>query len=123
MLSSINGLPANSIRVDGITETNDNQSHRDDDDSHVMDPPNQHSVSNFSPDLIADSRSSNEPHKRVKRVQVFRPLFVYRQEQIQRKRIIERRNQRSQKPNINTNRPNDRQTTKPCTCCEKCPRY
>lgn len=118
MSSSLNCLPADSLLNDGITKTDDNKSQHGD-DGHAMDLPNQISI--FAPHLITESRLSNEPHKRVKRVHVFRPLFVYRQEQIKRKRIIEKRKQRSQKPNADPNRPV--QPSKPCTCCDKCQQY
>lgn len=117
--TSLNCLP-----TDEITESVvDNKSHYDNDDDPMMD------VTNFN--LITESRLLDEPHKRVKRVHVFRPLFVYRQEQIKRKRIIEKRKERSRKikPNGNkqTNLPVEHQTTKqqeqPCTCCNKCRRY
>lgn len=37
--------------------------------------------------VFNDSRPPLETHKRVKRLHVFRPLFVYRQEKIERQRI------------------------------------
>lgn len=45
-------------------------------------------LNSIDPKTIDDSQ---KVHKRVKRVHVFRPLFVYRQEKIERQRIIEQR--------------------------------
>lgn len=35
--------------------------------------------------------TANVPHKRVRRVQIFRPLFVYRQQRIEKKRLTDKR--------------------------------
>lgn len=112
------------LRSDEITESVDNKSY-DGTDEHAMDQTNQFytEVSSISTHQITESRLSTEPHKRVKRVHVFRPLFVYRQEQIKQKRIIEKRKQRSRKTKNNNNySPAERSTAKPCTCCNKCRR-
>lgn len=76
---------------------------------------------------IDESHSSNEAHKRVKRLHVFRPLFVYRQEQVKRRRIIEKRKLRDQTPtNSSTNDRPTSTTKKPCTnylCCYDCRQF
>lgn len=113
---------------DEVTESVDKNKSYHGNDSNSMDLTNQYytEVSSFSTHLITESRLSTQPHKRVKRVHVFRPLFVYRQEQIKRKRIIEKRKQRSRNINNDNNNnyysPAERQTSKPCTCCNQCRR-
>lgn len=98
--------------------------HGDDDRMLGFVHPHFNEASSFPNNLITASRLSYEPHKRVKRVLVFRPLFVYRQEQIKRKRIIEKRKERSQKTKHSRNGPTERPTPKhPCTCCNECRRY
>lgn len=110
-------LLAESISNGEVFEIDDEKSDYVDDDR-ALDTDD----SLFSTQLITELSLSTEPHERVKRVLVFRPLFVYRQEQIKRKRIIEKRKQRSQKAN-NKNLPAESQTLKPCNCCSRCPRY
>lgn len=70
--------------------------------------------------MAAESRPppDDHRHKRVKRLHVFRPLFVYRQEQVQRRLIIENRKFR----NRNSQRRRDRQFSTPCPC-HNCRRY
>lgn len=59
-----------------------------------------------------DSLSSSKTHKRVKRLHIFRPLFVYRQEQIKRRRIIEERKLRNRLNGV------DRVSKqRKCQCC------
>ena len=107
--------------ADEINESVENPSYRDYDD-HAMDFTNYSEISQFSTHLITESRLSTEPHKRVKRVHVFRPLFVYRQEQIKRKRIFEKRKERSQQ-NKQNHLPDKSQKPQPCMCCNQCHRY
>lgn len=80
-------------------------------------------VDTLDPKVFGDSHSALEPHKRVKRVHIFRPLFVYRQENIERQRIIENRKFRNRQTN-NSNgieRENKKQC---CTCnCDCSRRY
>lgn len=115
------------LRSNEITESvgDSNKSYHDN-NGNAMDLTNQYltdKISTFSAHLITESHLlPTEPHKRVKRVLVFRPLFVYRQEQIKRKRIIEKRKQRSRKMKNDNYLSAERQPTKPCTCCDKCRR-
>lgn len=117
--------PFKCLPSDEITESLDNKSYHGNDD-HTMEFVNQYYNDFSSPpnNLITASRLSTEPHKRVKRVHVFRPLFVYRQEQIKRKRIIEKRREHSRKTKANPNAPTERPApNQKCTCCDKCRRY
>lgn len=116
--TSLECLPADSIINEEITKTDHNKSY--DVDYATMDHKYQHftELTTFPAHLIAESRL---PHKRVKRVHVFRPLFVYRQEQIKRKRIVEKRKQRSRKTHDNSlSAERSTPKPKPCTCCNKC---
>lgn len=115
--SSFECLPTESI-LNGEISTADNKKSYHVDDEHTADT----EYSSFSTELITESRSSAEPHKRVKRVLVFRPLFVYRQEQIKRRRIIEKRKERSQKKIVadDNKLPTQRPKLEPCNCCQRC---
>lgn len=72
-------------------------------------------VDNLDPQNFGDSHPELEPHKRVKRVHIFRPLFVYRQENIERQRIIENRKFRNRQ--INNNNGIERENNKKCCTC------
>lgn len=71
------------------------------------------------PETIDESRSSLIPHKRVKRLHIFRPLFVYRQEKIKRQRIIGNREFRNRKVNIGINQ-NSGLAKNSCSNCDTC---
>lgn len=83
----------------------------------------------FDSNANGESRSSNDVHKRVKRLHIFRPLFVYRQEQVKRRRIIEKRKLREQKQNNTSSVDRHTSTAKSCTnyrdyrCCYECRPY
>lgn len=72
----------------------------------------------LDPKNFGESRSALVPHKRVKRVQIFRPLFVYRQEKIERQRIIENRKFSNRKINGGIERKNA-QPYHNCKCCAR----
>lgn len=83
----------------------------------------QHStVDSLNPEVYSESRSPTRVHKRVKRLHVFRPLFVYRQEKIERQRILDERKFRTQK--INNRKINNeiqrRKESNPCCDCDSC---
>lgn len=73
-------------------------------------------LNTLDPKNVGESRSALLPHKRVKRVQIFRPLFVYRQEKVERQRIIENRKFRNRKINGGIERKNA-QPYHNCNCC------
>lgn len=72
-------------------------------------------VDTLDPKNVGYSHSALEPHKRVKRVHIFRPLFVYRQENIERQRIIE--NRKFQNRQTNTIKGIEREKNKQCCTC------
>lgn len=128
VFSSINCLPTESL-IDGkiidtrqssrLAQTN-GDSRRAADVSSNQSPP----LNTSDPIAIGESRSPTEAHKRVKRVYVFRPLFVYRQEQVKRRRIIEKRKLRSRK--LDKDSTIEHHTVKPCknySCCDNCRHY
>lgn len=75
----------------------------------------------FHPNTNVQLNSPDEIRGRIKRapVHVFRPLFVYRQQQIKRKRIIEQNKLRNRKKN-NIPTSIKQHTSKPCPCCDQC---
>lgn len=74
-------------------------------------------VGSLDPEVYNESQSSSQAHKRVKRLHVFRPLFVYRQEKIERQRIIEQRKLRNRQFNNQKKDTNRRQDAKAgCNC-------
>lgn len=75
-------------------------------------------LNTLDPKIDDESRSALVPHKRVKRVHIFRPLFVYRQEKIERQRIIENRKFRNRKINGGIERKNA-QSYHNCNCCAR----
>lgn len=79
-------------------------------------------VDTLDPKKNGDSHPELEPHKRVKRVHIFRPLFVYRQEKIERQRIIDNRKFQNRQTNNNNEieRENNEQRCS-CNCdCHRC---
>lgn len=70
--------------------------------------------------------SSYVPHKRVKRIHIFRPLFVYRQEKVRRQRIENERKFHNRKSNNGIFKKKQNEYyygddhTKPCCCCRNC---
>lgn len=81
-------------------------------------PDDQQRLSLSTNDLL----TSRMIHKRVKRVHIFRPLFVYRQEKIKRRLIHERRlriqERRLRSRNMKKHNQIDRSNEKKCKCYE-----
>lgn len=115
--SSVNCLLADSLINGKFSE-----SHQYVNNSHALDISTNTTNSNR---LLLNKVESDQPleaHKRVKRLHVFRPLFVYRQEKIERQRIIENRKFRNRNAN-NVNNEIHRKSTGPCNCkCNCCGR-
>lgn len=71
----------------------------------------------LDPHTISELYSSPQVYKRAKRVHVFRPLFVYRQEKLQRQRINDERKFRNRQINNLKTNEIQRNVEKPCCNC------
>lgn len=79
---------------------------------------NSHKTSAVTTTTSATSSAAKLPHKRVKRLHAFRPLFVYRQEQVERQRIYERQYQRRKAASKTDNKIlSPSKNCRNCCCC------
>lgn len=114
--SSIDCLPTD-LLIDGKFSNQHNQT------SIIERSPSDFSAdtANSTPKIVDPKEvhdSQLKVHKRVKRVHIFRPLFVYRQERIERQRILENRKLQNRRVNHVIERKNE--CCKHCKCCNAC---
>lgn len=131
----VNCLPSDSLisgkllddkyqQNDVLTSNNNSSDHINNANIHISNATHAKSRINSTTDEFSDAQqhlslstndlsTSRMIHQRVKRIHVFRPLFVYRQEQIKRRRIYERR---LRNRNIKKHNQIDRSNEKKCKC-------
>lgn len=105
--------------VSGTNDTiNDDRTSTQNQSTPTTDKSSQSTLNVFQTSRNSNETSAELPRKRVKRIHLFRPLFVYRQEQVERQRIFEQQAQRRKAASKTNNTIlTSTENCKPCCCC------